>query len=162
MWSSKGVARFEFLSQDAHGVEVVEGAVLGEASAEDAFGPEPGAHVGGDCPAVVAPDLKAYALDVKRIECVGEDGMHSVAAEAAACHSQEDAQFGSPSAVGQIAEGDATDECGSVAPGNCPHERGRVRAVGGEPCTLVCHGEGRLSAHVTERIRVVVPGKECG
>ena len=55
----------ELLAQDAHGIQVVDFAGFEEAAAQDAFRPEPCAHVRGDCAAVVASHLERHALKVE-------------------------------------------------------------------------------------------------
>ena len=62
----------------------MEFACLGEAAAQDAFRPEPCAHVRGDCAAVVASHLERHALEVEATESVREDGADGIAAEPAA------------------------------------------------------------------------------
>lgn len=130
----------KLLAQDAHGVQVVEFAGFEEAAAQDAFRPEPCAHVRGDCAAVVASHLERHALEVEAAECVREDGADGNAAEPAARDAKQHAEFTPPRRIKEVSECEAADEFSVGCSHDCLRKVGRIMAGAIMQCRLRLDG----------------------
>lgn len=100
----------ELLSQDAHGVQVMQTSILQKTPAQNPFGPKSSTHICGNGPPIVTADLKANALDVKRAKRMGQYRSYGVATKATASNPDEDPQFRPPCTIRKVAERDAANE----------------------------------------------------